>query len=132
MIVLLGMLAVPTARAESFDDKVVVTVGSDSIEVPGGVLTPGKYVMRFLALQRKVLEISTLDGRPIGFFAVVPTTLPSAGFSEVQLALSLPKQGGLERLTGFVNSDLGVGYEFVYPQANAKSSDRLKRKTSQF
>jgi hypothetical protein len=131
MVVLLGMLAVPAARADSLDEKLVVTVGSDSIEIPGGVLTPGEYVMRFLALQRKVLEISTLDGRPIGFFAVVPT-LPSVRFGEVQLDLSISKQGGLERLTGFVNPDVGVGYEFVYPQAKAKPSARLKSETSQF
>jgi hypothetical protein len=130
-IVMLGMLAVPAASAGSSDDRIILTVGSDAIAVPGRVLTPGKYVMRFFAMQRKVVEISTLDGRPVGFFSVVPS-MPLARIDEVQLDLSRPSQGGPERLTGFVNPNLNVGYEFVYPQSKAKPSGRFATKTSQF
>jgi hypothetical protein len=130
-LVMLGIAAVPAASAGPLGDRVILTVNSDAIEVPGGVLPHGKYVLEFLALQRRVVEISTMDGRPVGLFSVVPN-LPAARIDDVQFNFSRPSLRGPERLTGFVNPIVGVDYEFVYRQAKAKPSGRFQAKTSRF
>ena len=47
MCVLGGLLLTSTANADAWNKKTIVTI-SQSIEVPGAVLPPGKYVFKLI------------------------------------------------------------------------------------
>lgn len=115
-LALFGALLVPSARADQGNQEMIVTVRNVPLEVPGGVLKPGKYDMRFAGLEHAVVEITTADGsKPIGFFEVIPVSR-SHRSDHARLDLSNAAPGSASRLTDFFYPDMKTGYEFQYSQ----------------
>jgi hypothetical protein len=115
-LALFGALFVPSARADEANQEMIMTIKKGALEVPGRVLQPGKYDLRFADIDQHVLEITTADGRePIGFFEVIPTSRLHRT-DNVRLDLSEPAPGSVTRLTDFFYPDMKTGYKFEYPR----------------
>lgn len=115
-VVLLGLMIVPNARADSGNQAINFTVKRGDLEVPGRVLTPGRYDMRFLTMEHDVVLITKANGtQPIGFFDVVPISRDRRR-DHLKLEFSEATKTAPERLMGFFYPDTRTGYEFQYPQ----------------
>ncbi len=127
-LALFGALLVPSARADEADQKMIMTVRKGAVEVPGRILQPGKYDLKFADVDEHVLEITTADGRePIGFFEVVPISrLRRTDY--VRLDLSEAAPGSVTRLSDFFYPDMKTGYKFEYPQPTVSA---MASKTTQ-
>jgi hypothetical protein len=115
-LALFGAPLVPSARADEGNQEMMVTIKNAPLEVPGSVLKPGKYDMRFAGLEHDVVEITTADGsKSIGFFEVLPVSR-SHRSDHARLDLSKAAPGSVSRLTDFFYPDMKTGYEFQYSQ----------------
>ena len=119
-------VAVPAARATNADQEIIFSVKNAPLEVPGHVLLPGQYEMRFTNLEHDVVLITTADGtRPIGFFDVLPvkldhrTTFGLPMATNVKMVLAKAVPGTPERLKEFFYSDRTTGFKFLYPRTVA-------------
>jgi len=109
---------VPSALADTAhqDQEMIMTVKNAPLEVPGRVLSPGKYEIRLVSWRQSTVEISNVkNDRPVGFFEVTPDWRfhPT---DHVQLNVSEATPGSISRLTGFFYPNRAVGYELEYPQ----------------
>ncbi len=112
---LIAVLALTTlARADALNDEFVVSVKNAPLEIPGHVLSPGKYDLKFLDDEHKVVDVSTAAGEQIGLFEVTPISRATRK-DNVQLLLSKPRPGQVTELTGFFYPDTKTGYKFEYP-----------------
>jgi hypothetical protein len=118
-VVMLGLIGVPNAKADSGNEAINFTVKKGVVELPGRVLTPGTYDMRFLDMEHTVVLVTTANGtEPIGFFDVIPISRDRRR-DHVKLEFSEPTKTAPERLMGFFYPDTKTGYEFQYPQPAA-------------
>ncbi len=114
---LLAVLGFTTlARADAVNDDFVLSVKHGPLEIPGRVLTPGKYDLRFLDDEHKVLDVSTAAGEQIGLYEVMPISRATRK-DNVQLLLSKPRPGQVTELTGFFYPETKTGYKFEYPRS---------------
>ena len=62
-LALLTMTLVPSAKADEWDKKTVITVKGGAVEIQGTVLEPGKYVLKLFDSQsdRRILEVFNAD-----------------------------------------------------------------------
>jgi hypothetical protein len=118
--VLFGALAVPKARADS--DNIIVTT-NQPLEVPGQVLSPGKYEFRPLdsAMDTGFFAVYTSDGKFIGNFPAIPDYRNHIGRTKIVLEKE-PKSP--ERIKAWFYPGSTMGYEFLYP---ANTSVQLAR-----
>jgi hypothetical protein len=110
---LLGALLVPAAKAGGIDTRMIVTVGNGAVEIPGRVLTPGTYVWQFRDLGHHYLQVSAVDGTPVGLFQVIPVSradIPRGA----QLDLAKTDPGSPARISGFFYPGFTTGYKFQY------------------
>jgi hypothetical protein len=112
-VMLIGLLvAVPAARADAANHEVVFTVNTP-VEVPGVVLLPGKYDMKFL--DDHIVEIIAEDGnRAIGYFEVSPA-LRTGPIEQLEISFTRPEAGGVPRLKEVFCPGAEAGFEFHYP-----------------
>jgi hypothetical protein len=123
-LALFGALLVPSARADEANQEMIVTIKNGALEIPGRVLEPGRYDVKFADLEHQVLLISTADGRePIGFFEVFPISR-SHRTNHARLDLSEPAPGAVTRLTDFFYPGSKTGYELEYPQTQVEAMAR--------
>lgn len=116
-IAALGFFATPRAKADAANQEIVMSVKGGAVDLPGHVLQPGTYDIRFVNLEHKVVMITTADGsRPIGFFEVYPISRNSVT-DHAKLEVSEPLKDAPERLTGFFYPGLKTGYAFEYPHS---------------
>jgi hypothetical protein len=107
-------VAVPAARADVGNQEMIIRVKHAAVDMPGVVLTPGKYDMKFLDLEHKVVMITTADGqRPVGFFEVFPVSRNHRR-EKAKLMLSKNGAGAPPRLSEFFYPETRTGYEFIY------------------
>jgi len=118
-LVLLGGIAVPSAKADTGNEEMTFIVKNGPIELPGRVLQPGRYDMKFIDLEHHVVLVTKADGSaPIGFFDVVPISRARLK-DNAQLQLSKSAKAAPDRLRDFFYPDLHTGYKFMYPNSGA-------------
>ena len=121
--VLFCALAVPRARATSYE-LTVTTNGP--LEVPGRVLSPGKYELRPLdsSMDTGFFTLYTSRGRFIGNYPVVPDY---GDHVAARAKVALQKEpGSPERIMAWFYPGSHTGYEFLYPATTAGPMARME------
>jgi hypothetical protein len=125
-IALLGAIATPTARADEWNNKTVVTF-SGPVEIPGvhltgwGVLPAGTYVFKLLDSQsdRHIVQIFDKDGiKVLATILAIPNYRLKATDKTVITFRERPA-GEPEALRAWFFPGKKWGDEFVYPKAKA-------------
>ena len=62
-LALLSITLAPSAKADEWDKKTVITVQGGAVQIQGTVLGPGKYVLKLLDSQadRQILQVFNAD-----------------------------------------------------------------------
>ena len=62
-LALLSITLAPSAKADEWDKKTVITVQGGAVQIQGTVLQPGKYVLKLLDSQadRQILQVFNAD-----------------------------------------------------------------------
>ena len=62
-LALLSITVAPSAKADEWDKKTVITVQGGAVQIQGTVLEPGKYVLKLLDSQadRQILQVFNAD-----------------------------------------------------------------------
>ena len=62
-LALLSITVAPSAKADDWDKKTVITVKGGAVQIQGTVLEPGKYVLKLLDSQadRQILQVFNAD-----------------------------------------------------------------------
>ena len=62
-LALLSITLAPSAKADEWDKKTVITVQGGAVQIQGTVLEPGKYVLKLLDSQadRRILQVFNAD-----------------------------------------------------------------------
>jgi hypothetical protein len=112
--------AATRARADMWDKKTYVTI-SQSIEVPGAILPPGKYVFKLLnsASDRHIVQI--LNDRENHVFATnlaIPIERMEPADKTVISFYEMPG-GGPEPIHAWYYPGDTIGQEFLYPKQRA-------------
>jgi len=121
-VVLIGAFWAPNARADEGNQKMIVTVKSGALALPGTVLQPGEYVMKFADLNRNVIVITAANGsKPVGFFLVDPISRDHRS-DRARFDVSEAPRGSVRRLRDFFYPDTKTGYEFQYRHGSTRVS----------
>jgi len=117
---LLCAVAVPRARADEWNKKTIVTI-SEPLEVPGMVLSPGRYVFKLADLQsdRNVVQIWNADETHLydTLIAIPDYRLHPTGHTVLKFAERASNAPPALR-AWFYPGDF-YGEEFVYPKSRA-------------
>jgi hypothetical protein len=111
----LCVLAVPSAQADPWNKKTIVTL-NDSLEIPGMVLDPGTYIFQLADSQssRHIVQIWTEDGqRLITTILAVPAYRQRPSDDSVFDLDERPVDSPMALRTWFYPGD-NTGQEFVY------------------
>jgi hypothetical protein len=117
---LLGIAVAPSARADEWNKKTILTV-NETIQVPNKVLPPGKYVMKLLdsPSDRHIVQIFNADEThlettilAIPNYRLQPTGKTVFGFWETP-------PGQPKALRAWFYPGDNFGQEFAYPKAAA-------------
>jgi hypothetical protein len=119
---LLGIALAPSARADAWNKKTILTV-NETIQVPNQVLEPGTYVMRLLdtASDRHVVQIFNADETELitTILAIPNYRLTPAG-NTVFTYWEMPP-GQPRALRAWFYPGDNFGQEFAYPKTKAVS-----------
>lgn len=125
---LLGMLFVPTLRADSWNERTKVTF-SAPVEVPGTALEPGTYVFQLLGspTNRNIVQIFSADGTHLEatILAVTDKRLNATGKTVMHFA-ERPVNSPMALKAWFYPGDI-YGQEFVYPYSRAKELAKVNK-----
>src|SRR5690348_3359671 len=116
----LGSVILPSARADEWNKKTVVTFSQD-VEVPGRVLPAGTYMFRLLdsPSDRHIVQIFNADGSQIitTILAINNYRLEPTG--ETVMKFSERPGDSPEALRAWFYPGDNFGQEFVYPKVRA-------------
>jgi hypothetical protein len=119
-VTLLGATALPSARADTWNKKTVVTF-SQAVEVPGKILPAGTYTFQLLDSQsyRHIVQIFNADGSQIitTILAINNYRLQSTG--DTVMKFSERPGDSPEALRAWFYPGDNFGQEFVYPRSRA-------------
>jgi hypothetical protein len=119
-VTLLGATALPSARADTWNKKTVVTF-SQAVEVPGKILPAGTYTFQLLDSQsdRHIVQIFNADGSQIiaTILAINNYRLQSTG--DTVMKFSERPADAPDALRAWFYPGDNFGQEFVYPKARA-------------
>ncbi|MGA2483186.1 MAG: LPXTG cell wall anchor domain-containing protein [Candidatus Acidiferrales bacterium] len=119
-ITLLGATLLPSARADTWNKKTIITF-SQAVEVPGRILPAGTYTFRLLdsSHDRNIVEIFNADGSQIitTILAINDYRLVSTG--ETVMKFSERPGDSPEALRAWFYPGDTYGQAFVYPRARA-------------
>jgi hypothetical protein len=119
-ITLLGATLLPSARADAWDKKTVVTF-SQTVEVPGKILPAGTYTFKLLdsPSDRHIVQIFNADGSQIitTILAINNYRLQPTG--ETVMKFSERPGDSPEALRAWFYPGDEFGQEFVYPKVRA-------------
>jgi hypothetical protein len=117
LLTIVALLIVPTARADKWDKKTVVTF-SHAVEVPGQVLPPGTYVLKRVESDwdRSLVQIFTEDqSKLLATILTVPDYhVEPAG--KTLLSFEERPSGSPEALASWFYPGDNYGVKFVYPK----------------
>jgi hypothetical protein len=116
----LGMIALPQAKADQWDEKVVFTFDAP-VEVPGQVLPPGTYVFRLaeVSAYREVVEVFNKEENHLfGYFLAIPDyNLKTAG--QPIITFEERTAGAPEAIKAWFYPGDNYSHDFVYPKVRA-------------
>jgi hypothetical protein len=119
-VTLLGATVLPSAQADTWNKKTVVTF-SQAVEVPGKILPAGTYTFQLLDSQsdRHIVQIFNADGSQIiaTILAINNYRLQSTG--DTVMKFSERPGDSPEALRAWFYPGDNFGQEFVYPKARA-------------
>jgi len=119
---LLGAALAPTARADEWNKRTILTV-NEPIQVPGEVMQPGKYVMKLLdsPSNRHIVQIFTEDETHLitTILAIPNYRLEPTGKTQFSFWETPPGQPKALRAWFYPGDNFGQ--EFVYPKTTAVS-----------
>jgi len=119
-VTLLGATALPSARADTWNKKTVVTF-SQAVEVPGRILPAGTYTFQLLDSQadRHIVQIFNADGTQIiaTILAINNYRLQPTG--DTVMKFSERPGDSPEALRAWFYPGDNFGQEFVYPRPRA-------------
>jgi hypothetical protein len=117
---LLGVALAPTARADEWDKKTILTV-NEPIQVPNKVLPPGKYVMKLLESpsNRHIVQIYNADQTHLEttILAIPNYRLRVTGKTQFQFWETPPGQPKALRAWFYPGDNFGQ--EFAYPKGES-------------
>ena len=118
---LLMATAVTPASADEWNKKTYVTI-SQSIEVPGAILPPGKYVFKLLDSQSNRHIVQILNDRENHVYATnlaIPTQRMEPADKTIITFYEMPG-GGPEPIRSWYYPGDTIGQEFSYPADRAR------------
>jgi hypothetical protein len=119
-VILLGATLLPSARADTWNKKTVVTF-SQAVEVPGRILPAGTYTFQLLdsLSDRHIVQIFNADGSQIiaTILAINNYRLQSTG--DTVMKFSERPGDSPEALRAWFYPGDNFGQEFVYPKVRA-------------
>ena len=119
-VALLGTMALPSARADTWNKKTVVTF-SQAVEVPGKILPAGTYTFKLLdsPSDRHIVQIFNADGSQIitTILAINNYRLEPKG--DTVMKFSERPGDEPDALRAWFYPGDNFGQEFVYPKARA-------------
>ena len=119
-LTLLGATLLPSARADGWDKKTIVTF-SQAVEVPGKILPAGTYTFKLLdsPSDRNIVQIFNADGSQIitTILAINNYRLQPTG--ETVMKFSERPGDSPEALRAWFYPGDNFGQEFVYPKVRA-------------
>ena len=119
-VTMLGTLMMPSARADEWNKKTIVTF-SQAVEVPGQILPAGTYTFQLLdsPSDRHIVQIFNADGTHIiaTILAINDYRLQSTG--DTVMKFSERAGDAPEALRAWFYPGNRFGQEFVYPKARA-------------
>jgi len=119
-VAMLGTMALPSARADTWNKKTVVTF-SQAVEVPGKILPAGTYTFQLLdsPSDRHIVQIFNADGSQIitTILAINNYRLEPKG--DTVMKFSERPGDDPEALRAWFYPGDNFGQEFVYPKARA-------------
>ncbi len=119
-VTLLGATVLPSARADEWNKKTVVTF-SQAVEVPGKILPAGTYTFKLLdsPSDRHIVQIFNADGTQIiaTILAINNYRLQPTG--DTVMKFSERPGDAPEALRAWFYPGNNFGQEFVYPKARA-------------
>lgn len=119
-VTLLGATVLPSAQADTWNKKTVVTF-SQSVEVPGKILPAGTYTFQLLdsLSDRHIVQIFNADGSQIiaTILAINNYRLQSTG--DTVMKFSERPGDSPDALRAWFYPGDNFGQEFVYPRARA-------------
>jgi len=119
---LLGVALAPSARADQWDKRTILTV-NEPIQVPGQVMQPGKYVMRLLdsPANRHIVQIFNEDESHLitTILAIPNYRLEPTGKTQFSFWETPPGQPKALRAWFYPGDNFGQ--EFAYPKTEAVS-----------
>lgn len=127
---LLGATALPSARADEWNKKTVVTF-SQSVEIPGKILPAGTYTFKLLdsPSDRHIVQVFNADGTQIitTILAINNYRLEPKG--ETILKFSERPGDSPEALRAWFYPGDNFGQEFVYPRVRAIQLAQTSKET---
>jgi hypothetical protein len=115
-----------SAFAQSFDKRTYFTF-SGPVTVPGVTLPAGKYMFRVAnTTQRDVLQVLSADGvKSYALFFALRTERPDRAVSDKpELRFMETPEGMTPAVDSWFYPSDRVGYEFIYPKAQARALAR--------
>jgi len=114
-VLLLACVLVPVTPAqENLNGELTLTVNTP-MSVPGGVLAPGKYHLRFIDPYFSIVALTREDGTAVGQYQVRPSKLPEAPSKTEVMVGWLPD--GSPAISQFFYPGEPSGFRFEYPGA---------------
>jgi hypothetical protein len=125
-LALLGALSTPSARADEWNNKTVITF-SGPVEIPGvhltgfGILPAGTYVFKLLDSQsdRHIVQIFSEDMKTVYATILAIPNYRLKATSKTVMTFSERPAGEPEALRAWFYPGKNWGDEFVYPKARA-------------
>jgi len=114
------LLAVPTARADQWNQKTTMTF-NEPVEIPGHALQPGTYVFKLLnpGLDPNVVEVYNKNENHLyGIFLTIPD-YRLAPTGKVIVTFAERPVGAPDALQAWFYPGDTYGHEFVYPHSEA-------------
>ncbi|MGE5205748.1 MAG: hypothetical protein ACM3PW_09030 [Chlamydiota bacterium] len=121
-ILLAGTVLAPQALANTGNKRMTLTI-NHPVEIPGCVLTPGRYDLQLMHFGGNVAGVWNASGNH--FYGMIPTTPVSRvrGINHTRVDLSKP-QDGIARIKDFFYPGDDYGYRFVYPSSQKQLAKR--------
>lgn len=115
---LTACVAVP-ARADD-SDKLTILTFSKGVQLPGVDLPAGRYRFQLADTQesRRVIKVQSEDGKQLAMLLTVPNQLRNIPKEPVVLFREAA-QGQPDAVKSFNYPGERIGYEFIYPKAQA-------------
>ena len=119
-ITLLGATLLPSARADGWDKKTIVTF-SQAVEVPGKILPAGTYTFKLLdsPSDRNIVQIFNADGSQIVTTILAINNYRLQPTGETVMKFSERPGDSPEALRAWFYPGDNFGQEFVYPKVRA-------------